>query len=130
MGGLSGLIDDGYEKGTMKKVSIFDVADYFIALAASEQNGIITLLSLQRLCFYAAAWSLVWDQKPLFDEEFVEGEYGPYSNALSHKYESLEAVPISLNNTASNIDIFTDKQRDIMDAVWDAYGTHGLVSGI
>lgn len=120
------MVDGGYEREVAKKISIFDVANYFIALAAEEQNCIITLLSLQKLCFYANAWSLVWDHKPLFEEEFSEGEYGPVNGELDSKYKACDAVSISLKSAGHNMGIFTDKQRDMMDAVWNAYGTHGL----
>lgn len=122
------MVDSDYERDIIKKISIFDVANYFIALAAEEQNCIITLLSLQKLCFYANAWSLVWDHRPLFEETFTEGKYGPFNADLSYKYKACDSLPLSLKDANPSMDMFTEKQKDMMDAVWNAYGTHGSAS--
>ena len=45
--------------------NIFDVAKYIL-----EQRGRMSTMKLQKLCYYAQAWSLVWDDEPLFDEDF------------------------------------------------------------
>ena len=42
--------------------SVFDVAAYIL-----EKQGEMTTLKLQKLVYYSQAWSLVWDEKPLFD---------------------------------------------------------------
>ena len=45
--------------------TIFDVAKYIL----HKMNRMSTM-KLQKLCYYAQAWALVWDDTPLFDEEF------------------------------------------------------------
>ena len=34
-------------------------------------------MKLQKLCYYAQAWSLAWDDEPLFPEEFTAWANGP-----------------------------------------------------
>lgn len=45
--------------------TVFDVACYILS-----KQGCMTTMKLEKLCYYAQAWSLVWDERPLFDEEF------------------------------------------------------------
>ena len=42
-------------------VSVMDVAAYIL-----EQRGRLSTWKLQKLCYYSQAWSLVWDDEPLF----------------------------------------------------------------
>ena len=43
--------------------NVFDVAKYIL-----EKLGTLSTMKLQKLCYYCQAWSLVWDDTPLFDE--------------------------------------------------------------
>lgn len=45
--------------------NIFDVAKYIL-----EKSGSMSTMKLQKLCYYSQAWSLVWDDKSLFPEDF------------------------------------------------------------
>jgi len=45
--------------------STFDVAKYI-----TERTGEVSAMKLQKLMFYAQAWNLVWDEAPLFSEDF------------------------------------------------------------
>lgn len=49
--------------------NIISVAKYIL-----EQRGAMTTMKLQKLCYYSQAWSLAWDDKPLFDEDFKHGQ--------------------------------------------------------
>ena len=52
--------------------SVFDAAAYIL-----EKKGEMTTLKLQKLVYYAQAWSLVWDERPLFDEKIEAWSNGP-----------------------------------------------------
>ena len=41
--------------------TVFDVAAYILA-----KRGEMTAWKLQKLVYYSQAWSLVWDQRPIF----------------------------------------------------------------
>ncbi|CUP62134.1 Uncharacterized phage-associated protein [Anaerostipes hadrus] len=47
--------------------NVFDAAKYIL-----ERLGEMSTMKLQKLCYYAQAWSLVWDDVPLFDGYMVE----------------------------------------------------------
>ena len=48
----------------MNETSVFDVAQYIL-----ETCGTMSAMKLQKLVYYSQAWSLVWNDKPLFYEE-------------------------------------------------------------
>ena len=45
--------------------TVFDVAKYIL-----KKTGQIPSMKLQKLVYYCQAWSLAWDDVPLFDEDF------------------------------------------------------------
>ena len=52
--------------------SVRDVATYIL-----QQAGEMTAMKLQKLVYYAQAWSLVWDERPLFPERIEAWANGP-----------------------------------------------------
>jgi uncharacterized phage-associated protein len=55
------------------ETNVFDVAKYILAQSSSP----ITAMKLQKLVYYCQAWSLVWDEKPLFKEKIEAWANGP-----------------------------------------------------
>lgn len=53
-------------------VGVLDVAQYIL-----DKKGRLTTWKLQKLCYYAQAWSLVWDDEPLFGEHIEAWANGP-----------------------------------------------------
>ncbi|MHB1461824.1 MAG: Panacea domain-containing protein [Armatimonadota bacterium] len=49
-----------------------DVTAYII-----EKQGPVSAMKLQKLVYYSQAWSLVWDERPMFDEEIQAWANGP-----------------------------------------------------
>lgn len=107
----------------MKKVSIFDVAKYFLSLADNEAESFITPLKLQKLMYYAQAWSLVWDGQPLFDDEFEAWAHGPANPELYQQYKRHGWLPIPCEGDY-DCSLFSEDQLDTMNIVWDAYGKY------
>lgn len=60
------------------EVSIFDVAKYIL----TSIGGKVSTMKLQKLCYYVQAWSLVWNNKPLFKENFKRRDNGPVCSEL------------------------------------------------
>lgn len=52
--------------------NVFDVAQYIV-----NKTGRISSIKLQKLVYYSKAWSLVWDDDPLFTEEVQAWAHGP-----------------------------------------------------
>ena len=53
-------------------VTVFDVVRFIL-----EQKGSTTAMKLQKLVYYCQAWSLVWDEQPLFKERIEAWVNGP-----------------------------------------------------
>src|SRR5258706_11347865 len=65
------------ERRQMHMPNVFDVAAYIL-----KKNGPMTAMKLQKLVYYSQAWSLVWDDNPLFPEEIEAWPKGPVVPAL------------------------------------------------
>jgi uncharacterized phage-associated protein len=57
--------------------NVCDVAAYILA-----RRGPMTAWKLQKLVYYSQAWSLVWDERPLFPERIEAWANGPVCPAL------------------------------------------------
>jgi uncharacterized phage-associated protein len=93
--------------------NIFDVAQYIL-----NKLGKMTTWKLQKLCYYAQAWSLVWDDAPLFDERIEAWANGPVIPALYEKHKgrfyitTIKGDPKKLNQT----------QSETVDIIIESYG--------
>ena len=62
--------------------SVFDVAAHILRRMAEREPQGVTTWKLQKLVYYAQAWNLVWDDKPLFNEHIEAWANGPVCPAL------------------------------------------------
>lgn len=69
---------------SMEKPSILHVARKIVELM---QDKGLTPLKLQKLAYYCQAWSLVWEGRPMFDEEFEAWANGPVNTRLYSKHK-------------------------------------------
>lgn len=110
--------------GEKQMPSIFDVANYFISQSNIGEGSIITPLKVQKLCYYAQAWSLVWDDEPLFANEFQAWAHGPANYDLFDKYKSHGYHPILEIDEDFKAELFTVNQIETLNAIWDSYGIY------
>lgn len=96
--------------------SVFDVAKY-IAL----KKGPVTTVKLQKLVYYSQAWSLVWDEKPLFENEIQAWANGPVVPDLFHAHRGKFKVDGG-DFPNGNIKLLTETEKETIDAVLDHYG--------
>ncbi|HSS48337.1 MAG TPA: type II toxin-antitoxin system antitoxin SocA domain-containing protein, partial [Thermoanaerobaculia bacterium] len=52
--------------------TVHNVAAYIL-----QKQGEMTAMKLQKLVYYSQAWSLVWDEEPLFAERVEAWANGP-----------------------------------------------------
>ena len=72
--------------------NVHDVAAYILG-----RCGPMTAMKLQKLVYYSQAWSLVWDERPLFPESIEAWANGPVVPALYDRHRGafkLNAWPI------------------------------------
>ncbi|MDD5851187.1 MAG: DUF4065 domain-containing protein [Galactobacillus timonensis] len=96
--------------------TVFDVAKYIL-----EKKGTMTTMKLQKLCYYSQAWSLVWDDQPLFDEDFEAWANGPVCNELYNEHRGMYTIS-SDELKKGDPSIFDSTQKATIDAVLDYYG--------
>lgn len=94
----------------------FDIARYIL-----DKEKSITSIKLRLLIYYAQAWSLVWDNKPLFEESIEARANGPYIRSI-HEYckgkyniESDEMLFGDSNN-------LSQEEKNTIDSVLEYYG--------
>lgn len=93
---------------------VFDVAQYIL-----QKQGAMTTMKLQKLVYYSQAWSLVWDEKPIFHEVIEAWASGPVVRELYLEHRGSFLIS-SLGQ--GNIDNLNREERDTIDAVLSAYG--------
>jgi uncharacterized phage-associated protein len=96
--------------------STFDVAKYI-----TERTGEVSAMKLQKLMFYAQAWNLVWDEAPLFSEDFQAWANGPVLPTLYQKHRGLFKVDAALFANADSAAL-SDGERSNIERVLAFYG--------
>jgi uncharacterized phage-associated protein len=93
-----------------------DVAQYIL-----EKVGVLPAMKLQKLCYYAQAWSLVWDEQKLFENRIEAWANGPVITGLyaSH-YRQYDVAKIS-DGDSSKLEKF---QKKTIDKIIKFYGEY------
>ena len=96
------------------KIRVFDVAAYIL-----QKMEPMTTMKLQKLVYYSQAWSLVWDEEPLFEENIEAWANGPVVRELFDYHRGMyeiSTMPIG------NLRLLNEIQRETVDAVLEYYG--------
>jgi uncharacterized phage-associated protein len=96
--------------------SAHDVAVYIL-----RKQGRTTAMKLQKLVYYAQAWSLVWDEEPLFPERIEAWANGPVVPDLYRQHRGRFEVSAD-DFPAGDPAELTSEQVETIDAVLDFYG--------
>ncbi len=93
---------------------VHDVAAYILG-----ERGSMTTWKLQKLVYYSQAWSLVWDDKPLFQARIEAWANGPVVPVLYSHHRGAYQISHWPNGSRSGL---TTKERETVDAVVNFYG--------
>jgi uncharacterized phage-associated protein len=91
-----------------------DVAAYIL----SRRNP-ITAMKLQKLVYYCQAWSLVWDEAPIFGEEIEAWANGPVVRDLYERHRGMFKVS---SWETGNPNALTTSEKETVNLVLDFYG--------
>lgn len=85
-------------------------------------DGQLTPLKLQKLAYYCQAWSLVWEERPMFTEDFQAWANGPVNPDLYQRHRGTYTID---NNFLSEFSGFSFNAADThtIQAVLDYYGS-------
>jgi uncharacterized phage-associated protein len=93
--------------------SVHDVAAYIL-----NKHGMMTAMKLQKLVYYAQAWSLVWDDKLLFQDRIEAWSNGPVVPALYDRHRGM----FNVSKWDGDPEALTQTERETVDAVLAFYG--------
>lgn len=102
----------------------YEVADYLIA-ESRERGENLTNLKLQKLLYYADAWSLALRDQPLFDEQFKAWVHGPVLLSQYHRFKELKWRSIEGDITKPQLD---DELKRHLDEIIDVFGSETAVA--
>jgi uncharacterized phage-associated protein len=102
------------------------VARHFILLAENEDEPeYLTHLRVQKLLYYAQAWSLVQRGVPLFSERIEAWVNGPVVRDLFPRLAALGRRAITSSDLeACGVDDLTPSESEFVGSVWEAYKGH------
>ncbi len=104
----------------VKKTNALTVADYFLYRANKDKKP-LTNKKLQKLVYYAQAWSLVLNDKKLFNEPIEAWVHGPAVRSLYGQYKSFGFNPIVKDVEESSLQV-SEKDKGLLDQIWNVYG--------
>ena len=96
-------------------VTVFDVAKYIL-----NRHGNTSTMKLQKLIYYAQAWSLVWDDKRLFREKIEAWINGPVVPKLYEAHRG--KFEIGSRTITGDTSKLSRDQRETIDQVVEFYG--------
>ena len=102
--------------------SALDVAKYYLCLVDREAGDTISNLKLQKLVYYAQAWSLVLRGEPLYDEQIQAWMHGPVVPVVYYSYRKHGSSSIPHPTDFDGIETFSSDEIEVLDEVWRAYG--------
>jgi uncharacterized phage-associated protein len=94
--------------------TVHDVAAYIL-----KARGPMTAMKLEKLVYYCQAWSLVWDEKPMFPERIEAWAQGPVVPELFNEHRGMYMVKAL---SKGNPDALDKDEKETADAVLKAYG--------
>ena len=97
--------------------NVFDVAKYIL-----DTIGATSAMKLQKLVYYSQAWSLVWDDAPLFKSPFQAWANGPVCRDLYDAHRGMFIVDSDDVATRTSKGELSKEQVETIDLVLKAYG--------
>ena len=96
--------------------TVSDVAAYIL-----KKCRPMTAMKLQKLVYYCQAWSLVWDERPLFGERVEAWANGPVVLELYDQHRGMFKIDHSLLDKGDERGL-DDEAVETVDAVLKFYG--------
>jgi uncharacterized phage-associated protein len=98
-----------------------DIAKWFLCAVDRDSGDSITHLKLQKLLYYAQAWSLVLLDKPMFKEEIQAWTHGPVVPEVYEKYSMHGHNEIP---KPEQCPIISKEYEDVLEEVMKTYGIY------
>lgn len=99
----------------------FEIAEWFLCAVDRESGDVITHLKLQKLLYYAQAWSLVLLKKPMFNEEIQAWAHGPVVPEVYRIYSTYK-----MDNIPAPEDCPEGIEEDYKEVLQEVMQTYGI----
>jgi len=96
--------------------SVFDIANWFLS------QKTMTHKKLQKMCYYAQAWSYALYNRPLMDTEFQAWVHGPVSPQLYQKYKGHGFQELYCDEELHIS--FSEEDSELLESVMLTYGDY------
>lgn len=108
-----GLVLSPAQTPEKTSVTVHDVAAFIL-----RQQGEMTAMKLQKLVYYSQAWSLVWDEAPLFSEPIEAWANGPVVRDLYYRHQG----QFKVGGWSGNSEKLSTTQQETVEKVLEFYG--------
>lgn len=102
-------------------LDIIKVARFFLTKNDPDSGDDITHLKLQKLCYYAQAWYLTIEKKPLVNADFEAWAHGPVNRELWAEYRDHSWNPIPFPTDFDETH-YSVEERNFLNEIWEVYG--------
>ena len=106
--------------GRLRVPTAKDIANWFKGAIDRESGDSITHLKLQKLIYYAQAWSLALNDRCLFDEDLQAWAHGPVAESVYRDHEGSGWNALPPPEAMPTLDA---ADRDILEQVLQSYGS-------
>ncbi len=96
--------------------TVFDVANWFLQKEPMDQK------KLQKLCYYAQAWSYALNGRPAFDGNFEAWVHGPVNRTLWNRFRTYGYQNIDTSDIKGARHISDGTLIELLEDVWVTYG--------
>ncbi len=93
-------------------MSAKDVANFFIATTKAPQK--MSNMKVNKLLYYAQAWSLVRLGRPLFNEPIEAWKHGPVIPTIYHRYEQCKENPVPIPSDTSFLNTISAEEAQLL----------------
>lgn len=106
------------------KYTALDIANLYVQLANDIPNDSIDNLKLNKLCYYAQAWSLTRLGYPLFGDEIEAWRYGPVIPAVYSAFKACGKRPIEEPTYHFDESGLSSEELSLLTDVYMTYGKY------
>jgi len=104
-----------------KKPKILLLSEYFISKNKKENLG-LSNKKLQKLLYYAQAWSLVLNDQKIFNDKIEAWVHGPAIPLVYFTFKDFGFKDIDIKFDTKEFDSIAKEDKKILDEVWRVYG--------
>ncbi len=108
-------------------MNALDVANFFIEMTNADEEGCMTNLKLNKLVYFAQAWSLAKLNKSLFEEDIQAWPHGPVIPSVYRAFSPCGRERIAETAGEYDDNIYSDEERDLLLDVLEKYCSYSAL---